>query len=490
MSSVLPGLALGGLVGCAQIAGIDETSGPATADRVSLSYEKISVGATVVRAPLDLTGLAAEYLVADDAEADGFLHVPAEQLTSDTWSAAIPTGTPAIRYFTPDYPEPGAKILAIPQRTILGLFGRLEHPNPEPAPPGAMLTVRSTLPTPYAATEGFQLYTLGSWTVRGFSATEIPAVGAAAFGPVSFPFSSTTSITGRPPEKITTADSVMFLRYIGNRLTGVMEAAPFDQTGTDTIMGTMTAVTASETLDIHVGPPAAVAQRFAPARPALPALSMAWYLHAAPGYEIANDNGPLLNAAGVAMADTGTISQPYGNPFVAKGWPTLLTWTTVATRTYTPMVGMPAIDLHAGLYQHVQPTAGMTLDLPAGLPEVITMDGKPLSTDGLTIAPPTKAVTVSFVAGVTTNTLYQIQLFEIGPNMGNTALVQTLKLTATGLEPQLTLPPDLFVAGKTYNLRAICIQGGYPGIADGDFTKRELPIAVGYLDGGVFTVTP
>lgn len=490
MSSVLPGLALGGLVGCAQIAGIDETSGPETVDRVSLSFEKISVGATVVRAPLDLTGLAAEYLIADDAEADGFLHVPAEQLAPDTWSAAIPDGAPPIRYFTPDYPEPGAKILSLPQRSVLGLYGRMEHPNPQPAPPGAMLTVRATLPTPFAATEGFQLYTLGSWTVRGFGATEIPAVGAAAFGPVSFPFSSTSSITGRPLEKITTADAVMFLRYIGNRLTGVMEAAPFDQTGMDTIMGTMTAVAPSETLDIKVGPPAVIAQRFAPARPALPTFGMAWYLHAAPGYEIANDNGPLLHAAGVAMADTGVINQPYGNPFVAKGWPTVLTWNTVAARTYTPPPGTLPIELHAGLFQLVQPTAGMTLDLPAGLPEVITIDGKPLSTDGLAVTAPTKPVTVSFVAGITTNTLYQIQLYEIAPNMGGTALVQNLKVSATGLQPQMTLPPDLFVAGKVYNLRAICIQGGYPAIADGDFTKRELPVTVGYLDGGVFTVTP
>ncbi len=489
MSCVLPGVVLGGLVGCAQLAGIDDTTGLVPVERVSLQLEKISIGATVVRTPLDLTGLTAEYLVLDDAEPDGIRHVSAELTMPDTWSAAIADGTPPVRFQTPDYPEPVAKLWDFPLRDLIGLYGRMEHANPQPAPAGAMVTLRATLPTAFAATESFQLYTLGSWTTRGFAGAELPAVGALAFGPLTFPFSSVSSLTGRPLEKITTADAVMFLRYIGNRLTGVMEATPFDQTGADSIMGTVTAVAANQTLDIKVGPPTAVAQRFAPARPAMPALSMAWYLHAAPGYEIANDNGPLLHAASVAMADTGMISVAYGNPFVAKGWPTTLTWTTVATRTYT-QAGQPPIDLHAGLYQVVAPTAGMVLDLPAGLPEVITVDGKPLSTDGLSIAKPTKPVRVTFVAAITTNTLYQVQLYELVPNVSATARVQNIVLSATALKPDITLPPDLFVAGHSYNLRAICIQGGYPDVEIGDLRRRELPLAVGYLDGGAFTVTP
>jgi hypothetical protein len=490
MSSVLPGVVLGGLVGCAQLAGIDDTTGVVTPDVVSLQLEKMSIGATVARAPMDLTGLTAEYLVLDDAEADGIQHVPADLWVPDTWSAVIKDGTPPIRFQTPDYPEPTAKLWDFPLRNLIGLYPRMEHENPEPAPMGAMLTLRATLPSAFAATESFQLYTLGSWNVRGFGGAEVPAVGAAAFGPVTFPFSSVSSITGRPLEKLTTADAVMFLRFIGNRLTGVMEATPFDQTGADSIMGTMTAVAANQTLNITVGPPAAVAQRFAPARPAMPALSMAWYLHAAPGFEVGNDNGPLLHAASVVMADTGVISATYGNPFIAKGWPTTLMWTTVATRTYMSPVQMLPIDLHAGLYQLAEPTAGMVLDLPAGLPEVITIDGKPLSTDGLSITKPTKPVKVTFVAGITNNTLYQLQLFEIVPNTGGTALVQKIVLAATGTTAEFTLPPDLFAPGHFYNLRAHCIQGGYPDVAIGDLRRRELPIAVGYLDGGVFAVTP
>jgi hypothetical protein len=224
-------------------------------------------------------------------------------------------------------------------------------------------------------------------------------------------------------------------------------------------------------------------------RPSMPTVSMAWYLHAAPGYETGNDNGPTLNAAGVAMADTGMISATYGNPFVTKGWPTVLTWSTSASRTYAPAGQLP-VALSAGLFQLLEPTAGAVLDLPAGLPEVITIDGRPLSSDGLTIPAPTKPLHITFVSGITTNTLYQLQVYELVPNAANTALVQKIVLSATAITPQFTLAPDVLAAGKLYNLRAICLQGGYPAAAAGDLRQRSLPTAVGFLDGGVFKVTP
>jgi hypothetical protein len=453
--------------------------------------EKVSIGATVVRAPLDLSGLAAQYLVPDDAEPDGLRRVDTELLQPDTWSAAIKApAAPPIMFELPTDPEVTRHQYDFGLRNLYGLFSRMEHPNPEPAPMGAMITVQAALPSAYAANESFQLYTLGSWNIRGFSGAEVPMVGDTAFGPKTFAFSSMTSITGRPHEKITTADAVMFLRYIGNRLTGVMEAAPFDQTGTDMVMGTLNNVPANDTLDIMVGPPAAVAARFAPARPAVPNLSMTWTLRAAPGYEIGNDNGPMLHQAGVAMADTGAINAMYGNPFVSKGWPTTLTWSAAASRSYTP-AGQPlAIGLNAGLFQIVQPTAGLVLDLPAGLPEVISLDTRPLSSDGVMIPKPMLPVHVTFASSITTNTLYQVTLYELVPNAGNTALVPKSVLGSSGLKPEFTLPPDLFVAGKIYMLRAMCLQGGHPSAADGDLRVRTLPFALGDLDSGVFTVMP
>lgn len=477
------------LCSCAQLAGIDETSA-GSPDRVTLTMERVSVGATIVRAPMDLTGLTAQYLVPDDAEPDGLRRVEAELLQTDTWSAAIKApAAPPVVFDLPDTFAPRHHY-DFGLRNLYGLFSRMEHPNAEPAPAGAMLTVGAMLPSAFAATERFQLFTLGSWNIRNFPAAEEPLVGATMFGPVTFPFSAMASITGRPLEKITTADAVMFLRYIGQRLTGVMEATPFDQTGTDMIMGTLTNVPADQQLMVMVGPPATVAARFAPARPAVPNVSMAWSLRAAPGYEVGNDNGPLLLQAGVAMVDSGAIDVMYGNPFVSKGWPTTLTWSTAASRTYTPAGQTLPAQLLAGLYQIVQPTAGLVLDLPAGLPEVISIDNRPLSSDGAMIPKPTQPVRVTFASSITNNTLYMVSLLELVPNAADTALVAKSVLASTGLKPEFTLPPDLFVPGKLYVLRAVCVQGGYPSAADGDLRARTLPIAVGYLDSGVFTVMP
>jgi hypothetical protein len=190
------------------------------------------------------------------------------------------------------------------------------------------------------------------------------------------------------------------------------------------------------------------------------------------------------------MADTGAIDVMFGNPFVSKGWPTVLTWSATASRSFSPDAGPLAIGLSAGLYQTVQPTLDMVLALPAGLPESFTIDGRPLSIDGVMIPKPTAPVRVTFVSDITTNTLYMLTLNELVPNAGGTALTLKPVLASTGLKPEFTLPPDLIVAGKFYSLRAVCIQGGYPSAADGDLRPRSLPYAAGYLDSGVFSVMP
>jgi len=184
---------------------------------------------------------------------------------------------------------------------------------------------------------------------------------------------------------------------------------------------------------------------------------------------------------------------PYGNPFVGThDWPDVVTWSTSASRTYTPpALGLP-VTASTGLYQLASPAAGLTLDLPAGLPITITMGGTALTTDGATMTvDPNKAVPVSFVADVADNTLFQLQLFELVPNAptGATALAYQQKLGASSTNgPNFLLPPELFEVGKVYVLRAVCIQGGFPTIATGDLTNRALPQAVGYMDSAVFTV--
>jgi hypothetical protein len=298
-----------------------------------------------------------------------------------------------------------------------------------------------------------------------------------------------SSITGRPHERITGQDGVVVLRYVGNRLAGALAVPAFEQTGTDTITGTLGTVLANNTLDIRIDQ-AAAAQRFAACRPTVGNLSMQWALRAAPGWQFNNDNGPLLNAAAVAMLDPPTITATYGNPFSQRGWLSTFTWVVTASRVYTPPSANLPVTLVAQMSERALPDPGLVLTLPAGLPELITLDGKSLSMDGQTIARPGKAVDVSFITDLPENTFYQLQLFELVPNMANTALELRQLLGAAGVAPKFRLPPELFKPGSLYTLRAVAVKGGFPTLGDGDLTRRELPVAVSLLDSGVFQVTP
>ena len=474
--------------GCAQLAGIDETTGPAAPDRVSLSMERVSIGATVVVAPQELTGYTATYLLPDSAAPGGLTRVFAQQSANDTWSAEIPEGTPPVMFTLPDYPRPIPRLWSVPSRTLRGAFGQAEHPHPVPADAGAMLTVSATLDAPIAGNESFQLYTVGTWTTRGFSGAEVPGVGATTFGPVTYAYATSGAITGRPLEKITVADQPLLLRYVGNDLTGTLAATPFDQTASDTITGTLVGNPHDQPLTA-VLMPADLPARYAPARPALGNLAMSWSLNASPGHAWASNTGPQLFAQAVAATDPGAINVMYGNPFAGLGWDTTMTWSTTESRTFTPAGGTLTVTLYGALFQVVTPSPDMTLALPAGLPEAITLDSRPLSTDGMMFTKPSVALSASFLAP-TPCTLYQLQLLDIVPDLAATGLELRNVLSQASTTSQFFIPPEFLEASHSYTLRAVCIAGSYPNIADGDLATRDLPLAVGYFDSGVFTVMP
>jgi hypothetical protein len=470
--------------GCAQLFGLDETDKDPDFG-VSLAWQRNSIGATVVAAPQDLTGRTATYLVADDAEPTGLARVIADQPAADLWTADL-RGLPAVQFDLPDFPAPLARQFEFASKDVVGLFNVFEHPNPTPGDPNAMLTVQVALEAPYN-NEGLQLFTLGSWNLRGL---EPPLVGSLAIAPPPFTFGSMSSLTGRPHEALTTADAVVALRYVGNDLTGFAEIPAFNQTATDTLVGTMAPNPKDQMLDIRVDQ-ANVAQRYTAVRPAMANLSMSWSLRAAPGYATANDLGPLLNAAGVGPADPTSITVPFGNPFAAThDWKTTLRWATQQSRTTVPPGQTLPVTLLARMEEVHLPSPALELKLPAGLPELISFDATPLSIDGIAIPTPTRAVRISFVTNPAANTFYQVQLLDLVPNMAMTELDRVVVYAVAGSEPRFTLPPEVFVTGHYYAIRAISVQGGHPGIADGDLTQRELPFAQAFMDSGVFQVTP
>src|SRR5205085_1067387 len=113
-----------------------------------------------------------------------------------------------------------------------------------------------------------------------------------------------------------------------------------------------------------------------------------------------------------------------------------------------------------------------------------------LSTDGQSITAPVAPITVEIITDRPDATIYQVELFELVPNAGATALELHRKLASSGTQPTLLLPPEAFTVGSTYTIRASVVAGSFPNLADGDIRTRSLPSTQTFLDSGVFTVTP
>jgi hypothetical protein len=485
--------------GCAQLFGLDETTGtdaPPATPFMSLQFDRISIGSTLVRAPQDLTGQTATYFVEDDAEPSGLRRVQGMLGdTKDRWTAEIPDGTRAAVEFTVPEATPFRRMYSLPSRTVSSLYGVYEHPNLQDAPVGGTFSVKLALPTGYASGQFFRLYAVGPWVQHTFAATELPAVdtGATTIGPVSIPYNTAafpTLVNARPTPRLTTDDQIVALRYVGNDLTAAGRVAPFEQSGgADPVIATLTAVPHAP-LDVKIDPNA-VATRLAGTSPPVSALSMAWSVVAAPAWKLANNTGPVLNAVSVAQTDPGTVTAMFGNPFTDLGWTSLFTWAGNRSRTYTvPKFGL-ALTLYAGLNHLDDVAPGLVMDQPAGLPVLVSINKTALNADGLSITlDPAKSVELSLVADRATNLFYQWNIYEVVPNaaMPPTALDYKVAYVALSNETTVKVPNDIFVAGKVYMIRAHCVQGGFPSFSTGDLQNRDVPYAVGYLDAGVFTV--
>jgi hypothetical protein len=474
------------IAGCAQLAGIDNTSSNGRA-RNSLEVTRLSIGNQVVPAPLDLSGLPAQYLLATGSPGV-FDRVYASPSGPGLWTLDLADPAP-VEFRLPDIPTPIPRIFAFPNQALKVLFAPLEHPNRTPAPAGAMLTVTAPLDVAPVGGESFQVYTVGSWTSYGLGAGSL---GVPQIGPITYAFGASNNLSGRPQlDSLTTQDAFFVLRYVGPVLTGVAEAAPFDQTTADMVMtAMMKPVMQDQKLDVKVNPPA-LAARYAGVRPVVGSLVMNWSLVAAPAYRYASNAGPALQSGALVMADLG-VTANYGNPFIGRDWRTIFTLQTYEIRTATlagPM-GPLSVTLFAGMNQFIEPSPGATLALDAGLPVLISLDGKQLAVDGnLTIPQPDKFVEVTFLPDNGNATLFSLQVFDLVPNAAMTAFELHTVFAAATNEAKFEVPPEVFQAGHYYALRALCTFGGYPGIANGDFTDRQLPLTQSYLDSGVFTVT-
>jgi hypothetical protein len=468
--------------GCAQLAGIDSTSGDGLPGN-SISVRRMSIGKTVDLGPLDLTGLQASYLVEKTAGANDFERVAATNAGGGVWTTKLRAPAPVV-FTLPDDPTL-PRLYTFPSSALSILYSQLEHPGRAPAPPGATLSVTASLEAPTTADDSFLIYTVGSW-----SSHPLPApIEGSTDATLAYAFDTSVSLSGRPQlDRLTAQDVFLILRYAAGALTGVAEAAPFDQTGDDTVTATMAAVTADRTLDVTVSPD--ITRRYLAVRPAVTGLTMGWSLVAAPGAAIASNIGPVLHSGPLTPSEVG-VNVMYGNPFAGPphSWPTIFTLSTYESRTFNPTPEL-AVTLYAGMTQYVDPSPGQKLDLDAGLPELISVNGQSLSTDGQTMARPTAFVDVRFIANPTANTVFGLQLYDLLLGSDGKQLVYRLVFDVLGSEAAFLLPPEVFQVGHSYTLRALCTAGGFPAIKSGDLATRQLPLSQSFLDSGVFTVVP
>jgi hypothetical protein len=515
---------------CAQVAGIENTVGAGN----SIEVTRVSISTTVARAQVGLDQFSATYFVASH-DASGYDRISAvpdpkhSRLTSQVRmpapvqvalggeTAPIPQlyAFPASHLSVLDLSESPATS-AVSGNT---LFGTLGQPGRPAAATAATFAVNVTLDAAIAASgQTFQTYVVGAWLQRPFSPTEAPPA-ATQIGPLTFGFTAANGVSGRSQvDQITTDDAFLILRYtnsaLNSVLTGVAEAMPFTQADavTTPTFPTMVPIVPGAMSPMFSGLVAqgVISDRYKAVRPSVAPPAITWSVVAAPGAAYGSNAGPVLASGTVGPMDSGP-SATYENPFVARGWNTIFTLATSASRvSMAPLgpTGTPvAVSLYAGMNQSLEPPPPPppgsppppppNLELPAGLPQVITIGSTVLVVDGSSIKQSGQFYNVSFTvdAPVTTTPVegarfYNLQLFHLKLDATAMTVSRELVFAATGKDPTFALPPELLQVNESYVLRAVSTIGGFPGAEQGDFSTQQLPLAQSYLDSGVFTVMP
>ncbi len=463
------------LAGCAQLFGIDNTTGPGTGSGATLSIQRVSIGAAINKAPQDLSMQTASFLVGD---ATSLVPTTAVVSAPGVWSADV-ADTPPVLFTLPDLPMGAQHLWALPSRAMKGNLIAFEHPNSTMPSATSALSLNVTIPA-YAG-EKLQVYAVGAWMEHVLAGAELPAANATTIA-TTIPYSMFTPATGSPAARITLADVVLVLRYTGATLAGVLQATPFDQTdGTDNIGGTMVAVTADKTLSIPL--PTDLTTRYQAVRPAVGAPASSWNVTAAPGESLGLATGVSLLSGAPAATDT-MVTGMFGDPFDSLGWPAVFSLSTSASRTYT--LNTIPVTLSASLSVKVDASA-TTAPLDAGLPNTILVGTTMLNSDGqMLTVDQTTPVAVSFLSDKSMNTLYTANIYELVVN--GMAIDRNLVIAATSTTPSFLFPAGTLQSGHTYVINAACFQGGFPNAAMGDLQTSSLPMAHGALDSAVFTV--
>jgi hypothetical protein len=480
--------ALAACTGCAQLFGLVDTTGvDANVDFATLQVQRVSIGATVIKAPQDLTGQTAQFFQDDNTRLDGQL------MGTDTFTSVLP-GTPPVLFTVPDMLVP-KRLMALPARNQKNVLLAYEHPGKQPPLPSSQIALAVTLPSNYTTGQTFAVQSIGAWMGYDLVAADLPAVDTSNSISRTIPYTAFNSMVGGEKSRITMSDVTLVLRYTGAALSGVLQAQ-FDQTdGADGVSGTMSAVTADKMAGGMVDA-ANITTRFTAVRPTTAAPAFAWAVTAAPAWSLGISTGVRLSSGTVAAAATTFDTAMWGNPFESLDWKAVLAFSASSSRTYTYTENAVslAVSLSTAMTQLAEPSTTLDVTMPAGLPTTVRANQMLLTSDGMTVPLDlTKPVEVDAIVDKPSNTLYELAVVQLGIDATGTAPVITRTIvlymytTATGM-PLFKVPPDTFTVGNTYYITVRSYQGGFTSAADGDLTVASLPLAASVLDSGVFTV--
>jgi hypothetical protein len=477
--------ALVACTGCAQLFGLDNTTGgDAAVDVTTLQVERVSIGASVIKAPQDLSAQTAQFLTDDGTKVDGTL------VGTDTFSAPL-LGTPAVMYTVPDTVVP-RRLLALPSRAQKSIFAVYEHPGTMPPLPSSQIALSVTLPSAFVTGETFLVQSIGAW-MQSAVAVAAPDTGVTTVSQ-TLDYATFTSMTGGAKARITSSDVTLLLRYVGTTLSGVLQAQ-FDQTdGADGMSGTMTAVAADKTATATLDS-TGYATRFSAVRPAVATYASSWRVNAAPGWSVNSDVGVRLASGANGPAAT-MFTATYGNPFESLDWKAIVAVGAQQSRVYayTENAMTANITLLASLAQYGEPSQLTSITMPAGLATTIRADQNLLTTDGASVKLDlTKPVEVDAIVDMPSNTLYEMTLTELGLDITGSTPVVTRKIVLDAITtstemPVFKVPPDLFTVGNSYFITVRIYQGGFTDPQSGDLTLVELPYGSSAVDSAVFKV--
>lgn len=461
--------------GCDGVFGPDPYDVPSYSLAMTTSYVAAD---QITDVPADLSG-GATLLVEDPAAADGYQHVPAEIL-ADRWYWRSAADDATFMFRTPDADV--VRIWHYPARDVVGRTTVLQRPDPSPGNLTDKIAVDATLQSTFTA-GSFQVFVIGAWTQHNYGGTDLPGAGSATFQPANVDYGDFVSVPGTTLWEITRNDRVVVLRFgTAGELVGAMLADRLDQTDPTTIHGVIADVPQDREIDIMTDPN--VLTRTNAQRPTLGPAQLAWALNASPGADRGFTAGPQLASGVISLASPPQLTATYGNPLP---WQALIHVNLTAARA-TGVTGLPGTAMCYGGAITVAPPEIASIPLATPMPITVSLAGTDLIADNLAVTiDRTRPVDITAAFDVPGTGRFVAQLIELVPDGAN-AFKRIVRAQADGTAPSWRVPAGVFDAGTPYVIRALLYSEGTGDLASGDETTVTLPLSVGYLDSGIFTV--